>query len=249
MASSVFVTGTNRGIGLELIRQLACGPKPAKHVFATCRTESQELKEIQAKSSNLHLLKFDVCDESSYARVVAEVADVTQGAGLNLLIHNAGSNEGGKELESLTSEAMLRLYRLNCVAPLMLTKALLPLLRTAAAAPALSGSDVMSARRACVLNISSRIASIEENKSGRKYAYRASKTALNCVTRSLGVDLRPEHILVVAMDPGWVRTDMGGPNGLISTQESAERILQAVETLDQQHTATYVDHFGNPLPW
>ena len=73
--------------------------------------------------------------------------------------------------------------------------------------------------------------------------------AQNAVTRSLGIDLRPEHILVVSMDPGWVQTRMGGPGAKITAEESAKRIVTALAKLGPQHTSTYLDHFGEPIPY
>ncbi|XP_037068327.1 C-factor-like [Pollicipes pollicipes] len=250
MPFSVLVTGANRGIGLELTRLLVSGPKPADTVFATCRNTSdcKDLQDIQKSHSNLHILQLDVCEEASYPRLVQEVSNVVKDGGLNLLINNAGSASRGRELSVVTSEDMVQLFRTNCVAPLMLTKAFLPLLRAAAADPAFAG-DVMSDRRAAVLNINSRMGSIDDNKSGQRYAYRTSKVGLNSVTRSLGIDLRPDHILVVSMDPGWVRTRMGGANGKIAPEESASRILTAMAKMTNQHTSTYVDHFGEPILW
>ena len=69
------------------------------------------------------------------------------------------------------------------------------------------------------------------------------------MTRSLGIDLRPEHILVVSVDPGWVQTRMGGPSGKISPQESAQRIVSTLAKLGPQHTSTYMDNLGEPIPW
>jgi len=219
-------------------------------VFATCRNlgECKDLDELKQKYENLHILQLDVTDEASYPRLVKEVKDVVKGNGLNLLINNAGMLTS-LPLHQLDSSDMRRNYDVNCVAPMMLSKAFLPLLREAShASPELSGST-MCWKRAAVINISSRLGSVTENGMGKMYAYRASKTAQNAVTRSLGIDLRPEHILAVSMDPGWVQTSMGGPNGKITAEESAKRIITTLSKLGPKDTSAYLDHFGEPIPW
>ncbi|KAF0291959.1 C-factor [Amphibalanus amphitrite] len=252
MAFSVLVTGANRGIGLELTRRLVSqsGTDQAKHVFATCRNtgDCKDLDDIKEKHDNLHILELDVTDEASYPRLVKQVEQVVKGDGLNLLINNAGF-ANNQPLHELTSEQMRHMYDVNCIAPIMLTKAFLPLLRAGSHAnPDLSG-EIMCWKRAAVVNINSRMGSIADNGMGKFYAYRASKAAQNAVTRSLGIDLRPERILVVSVDPGWVQTRMGGPNGKISPEESARRIVSTLSKLGPEHTSTYMDNLGEPLPW
>lgn len=203
---------------------------------------------MKQKFNNLHILELDVTDEASYPRLDQEIRDVVKGNGLNLIINNAGV-AANTPLHELTSEEMKRLYNTNTVAPIMITKGLLSLLRAASyASPELSG-DMMCYKRAAVINISSRLGSIAENAGGKYYAYRASKVALNSVTRSLGIDLRSEHILVTSVDPGWVQTNMGGPNGKITAKQSAENIIDTLAKLGPQHTSLYLDNLGEPIAW
>jgi len=247
MPFSVLVTGANRGIGLELTRQLAASHS-ADHVFATSRNtnDCQDLKDLQKKHKHVHILQLEVCDESSYPRLVREVQDVVKGAGLNLLINNAGIARK-TPLAEVTSDEMVQLFNTNSVAPLMLSKAFLPLLRAAAGSAAVQ--DKMSWRRAAIVNISTKLASMEDNSSGGFYSYRASKAALNMVTRSLGIDLRPEHILAVTLEPGWVRTDMGSQRANTSPEECAADILSTLPKLGAEHSATFIGRKGDSVPW
>jgi len=246
MPFSVVVTGGNRGIGLELVRQLAAS-HAADHVFATCRNtnDCQDLKDLQKKHSNVHILQLEVCDEASYGRLVKEVEDVVKDSGLNLLINNAGILKWNK-LTDVKKDHLVEHFNTNCVAPLQISRAFLPLLR---AAGAKSTDSKMSWRRAAIVNITSKMGSLEDNTSGAGYSYRASKAALNMVTRSLGTDLRPEHILAVALEPGWVKTDMGTQRANTSVEQCVGDILSTLPKLSDEQTATYVSRTGKPVPW
>lgn len=167
--------------------------------------------------------------------------------GLNCLINNAAINIAS-ELDTVTRDAMMKTYESNTVAPLFVTKAFLPLLRRAAA----GGSD-MGIRRAAVINVSSVLGSVQlnwgEGASFKSYAYRASKSALNMVTRCLAVDLEAEKILFVALHPGWVRTDMGGPMAPLSPEESISSVLSVISGLTEKHHGGFLDYTGKSLPW
>uniref|UniRef100_A0A671S4H1 C-factor-like n=1 Tax=Sinocyclocheilus anshuiensis TaxID=1608454 RepID=A0A671S4H1_9TELE len=244
---SVLITGASRGLGLQMVRQLLYSPNRPPKIIATARNPAaaQELQELAKSHSNVHVLKLH--SEHSVDAAVQSVDSIVGTNGLNCLINNAAINMTS-ELDTVTRDAMMKTYESNTVAPLFVTKAFLPLLRRAAA----EGSD-MGIQRAAVINVSSVLGSVQlnwgEGASYKSYAYRASKSALNMVTRCLAMDLEAEKILCVALHPGWVRTDMGGPTAPLSPEESISSVLSVISGLTEKHHGGYVDYTGKSLPW
>lgn len=247
---SVVITGCNRGIGLELIKQYLKSANPPTHLFATCRDPSKatELVDLSKANSSLHILALDVTDHSAYPKIVEEVSNIV-GAdeGLNLLINNAGvlpserTNPGG-----VTPQMMRDAFEVNTVAPLFLTKAFLPLLTTAANKNA---NNPIGISRAAAIMMSTAVASIAENSGGGVTAYRCSKTALNMAMKNLSIELKDTGIITMAMHPGWVKTDMGGPNGMLDTEECASTMLKTLESLDESKMASFLRYNGTSIQW
>ncbi|KAJ6666112.1 hypothetical protein lerEdw1_001016, partial [Lerista edwardsae] len=209
---SVLVTGANRGIGLELVKQFLGQPQPPKWVFATCRDphgeRAQDLKALASKYPNLVILQLEATDEASIKAAAEEAKARLAGTGLNLLINNAGVMPPST-LETMTKENTLSVYKINVVGPMLVTKAFLPLLKTAAKK---SGEKQLSSRKAAVINITSIGGSIGTPPSMNTFpviAYRCSKTALNMLTRCQSLEYNADGILCVSIHPGWVKTDMG----------------------------------------
>ncbi|XP_052809194.1 C-factor-like [Mya arenaria] len=226
---SVLVTGANRGIGLEFVRQFLALKTPPKFIFACCRVPENvaDLNSIAEKSPSVHVVKIDVTDDSIIGGARAYVESTVGADGLNLLINNAAVGVQ-KRLQEVTREEMRRHYEANAIGPLMVARAFLPLLKQAAS---LSPAAPMSCSRAAIINISSVLASISENSSGGGYAYRPSKAALNMLTTNLALELKEDGILATAVHPGWVKTEMGGPNALIDTGESITAMMSLLAKL------------------
>ncbi|XP_060587073.1 C-signal-like [Ruditapes philippinarum] len=226
---SVLITGCNRGIGLEFVKQFLQLTKPPRFLFACCRNPEQatDLNVIAKSNSSVTVLQIDVTKQESIDKAKAYVASKVEGDGLNLLINNSGL-VGRQGVEDVTREDMLKCYEVNAIGPLMMAQAFLPLLRQAAS---LSPSEPLSCNKAAIINMSTGVASISENSSGGRYPYRASKAALNMITSNLSLDLKTDGILCTAIHPGWVKTEMGGPNALISTEESLKGIMSVLEKL------------------
>ena len=246
---SIFITGGNRGIGLEFVKQFLTLPYPPEYIFATCRSleSASELNSLSEVNKNLHVVQLDVNDFESFNQVVSEVDRKLEGHGLDILLNNAGIVDR-TTLDEVTAEEVINVYKTNTVAPLMLVKAFRPLLRRAASQR--SGED---STKACVVNISSGLGSITEN-TGRPwfrpwYPYRASKVALNMITKSLSIDLKSDGIMAVALHPGWVKTDMGGPDAPVLTNESVEGLLTVIGSLDESKNGGFFDFNGKALPW
>ncbi|XP_023698008.1 C-signal-like isoform X1 [Paramormyrops kingsleyae] len=246
---SVLVTGASRGLGLQLVKDLVKKSERPAVIIATARdpAAAEELQRVVKEHSGIHVVTLDVTSQASIDAAVEEVSPLVGAEGLNCLINNAAVG-GSINLKTVTAEEMLKTYESNTVAPLMVTKAFLPLLRAAAT----RGSG-MGIHRAAVINMSSILASIQLNSGAlaefKCYPYRASKAALNMVTRCLAVDLESEGILCVAVHPGWVRTDMGGPRGELSVEESVSSILSALAGLSEKDHGGYLDYAGKTLPW
>ena len=241
---SVFITGCNRGIGLACVKHILQLPASPKHVFATCRSlkaeSAQELTQLAAKHSNLHLLEFDVTNASQLAAISSKVEEKLGDAGLNLLINNAGiydtkgSAYGTKttSLEEITAETMMKVYETNTIAPLMIAKSFLPLLK-----------------RAVILNISSEDGSIQLNNTGGYYQYKSSKAALNMVTKSLSIEFAKDAITVVCVDPGWIQTDMGGSAAPLVLSDAIPSLVKLIGSLDQSMTGSFFSYNGSLMPW
>jgi NAD(P)-dependent dehydrogenase (short-subunit alcohol dehydrogenase family) len=225
------VTGANRGIGLELTRQLLAH---GAQVEATARrpAEAEELLALaQESGGRLKVHPLDVADVASVHHFAGALAP----GGINLLINNAGVGGGGRRLDELATEALLRVFSVNAVGPLRVTQALLPRLR--------------EARWRKVVHITSLMGSIEDNRSGGAYGYRMSKAALNMASRSLAVDLQAEGILSVVLHPGWVQTDMGGEHAPLSVEESVRGMLELLQTLGPEQSGGFFNWDGRPLPF
>ncbi|XP_066980194.1 C-signal-like [Macrobrachium rosenbergii] len=248
LARSVLVTGSNRGLGLELVKQLSASKDPPEFIIATCRTpdKAEELKNISTEHRNVHITQLDVSNESSYGGLVSHVQELVGCQGLNLLINNAGYSPKSTRINMVKWQQMSDTLLINTIAPVMLTKALLPLLSTAASDSAL---DTLSVKRAAIINMSSILGSIGANEQGGLYPYRASKAALNAVTKSLSLDLRRHNILVTSIHPGWVQTDMGGKNAPLTPEVSISEMIKTLYALSEKHNGGFFQYDGEALQW
>jgi len=235
----VLVTGSNRGLGLEMVRQLA---PSARAVVATCRrpAEAEELNAIaNAHPETVQVEKLEVTDTDQIDRLRSVVEE--QYGALDLLLNNAGINGGGTAdtFDTVDMETLVQTFRVNAAAPHLLTRALAPMLRSGA-------TDGSSA----VVNITSQLGSIGNTKGrGTWQSYKASKAALNMLSRLEAHELRSNGVVVVAMHPGWVQTDMGGSNAHLTPEASVAGILDVVRSLTPQDAGRFLTHDGGELPW
>lgn len=178
--------------------------------------------------------------------MVKQIDDITQDNGLNVLFNNAGIAPKSTRINIVNTEDMMNTLETNTVVPVMLAKACLPLLKKASKAQESLG---LSVQRAAIINMSSVLASIEQNTDGGLYAYRTSKAALNAATKSLSIDLLPNKILCVALHPGWVRTEMGGPKAPLEIEPTTREIIDTVMKFNGSHNGGFYQHNGQQLPW
>lgn len=219
--ATVLVTGANRGIGLELCRQLA-GRGDA--VVATCRRASPALAALGVRVEE----GVEVGDGASVAALARRLGTLR----LDLLINNAGVL-AHETLESLDLASVLRQFEINALGPLRVTLALLGHLGAGAK----------------VGLVSSRMGSIGDNSSGGNYGYRMSKAALNMAGVSLAHDLRPRGIAVAILHPGYVRTDMTGGSGHVDPPEAARGMLRRLDELTLESSGGFWHANGERLPW
>ncbi|XP_055788909.1 C-factor [Salvelinus fontinalis] len=263
IGGSVLVTGSNRGIGLELVRQLAESTSAPAQIFAACRDlyGAQALKELaQRHPQLLTILRLDVADPVSISKASRVVGDKLIDGSLNLIINNAaingtamnnGNNHPGT-LAVTGKKEMVDLFVTNAVGPMLIAKEFRSYLQKAAdqSGPVTTG---MSCSRAAIINISTLLSSVEKCPEtfsmAPMYPYRASKAALNMLTCCLAEDFQRDGILVMAIHPGWVKTDMGGPHAPVKTEDSAKGILHVMSTLTEKHNGSLLDWEGNGIPW
>ncbi|XP_077283519.1 SDR family oxidoreductase sniffer isoform X2 [Arctopsyche grandis] len=205
----------------------------------------QELQELSGKFENLHIVKLDLSDIDSYKSVVEEISNYTKENGLNLLINNAGVTSKFTTLNYVKSQQLIDNFMINTVAPILLTKQLLPLLKLASQ----KNPSSIGINRAAIVNMSSILGSIALNDNGGFYPYRCSKTALNAATRSMSIDLKKDNIMVVSLHPGWVKTDMGGANAPLDIETSTQGMIKTLESLNETSTGRFYQYDGEELAW
>lgn len=253
LSKAVLITGASRGLGLEIVKQLTkCGKehgtmKPPL-ILATCRNpeSATELQELGAQSQNNVCIKqMDVDNFSTYSHFVNDIKPIVEKIGISCLINNAGISPKSTKYNMVNYEQMATTYKTNAIAPLLFSREILPFLKTAAE----QNGDLGS----LIVNMSSILGSVELNNpksGGGIYPYRSSKTALNMITRSLSLDLRHMNINVVAIHPGWVKTDMGGKNAPLTTKQSIAGVLNVIRNFDTEHyNGQLIDYRGNVLPF
>ncbi len=218
--ATIVVTGANRGIGLELVRQRAEG----NHVVAVCRRSSPELDALGVRVE----AGVDVTDAAS----VRALAERLAGARVDVLVNNAGllTREG---LDDLDFDRIERQMQVNAYGPLRLSAALAPRM----------------AEGGKLALVTSRMGSIGDNTSGGAYGYRMSKAALNMAGASLANDLRPRGIAVAILHPGFVRTDMTGGRGNVEASEAARMLWERIDALTLETSGSFWHANGEVLPW
>ena len=231
---TILITGANRGIGFELARQFL---KDDTRIFATCRNpeRADALSELAAQHADrVTIARLDVNYEASIdaaAKAVAANVDA-----LDLLINNAGigGDDHGRIMGKLTSSEVSHVITTNAVAPLIVTQAFRDLLK--------KGDNPR------VVMISSGLGSLQRT-SGVSYAYRMSKAAMNMAARVLAYDSAMKGITTVTMNPGWVQTDMGGPQAALKPEESGDALRALINRLTPADKGKFFQYDGGELPW
>lgn len=230
MTDNILITGANRGLGLEFVRQYA---NQDTKIFACCRepSEAKDLKALQKDHANIFIYQLDVTSASQIAALAKEISQP-----IDILISNAGKMEHDPKLGELSVEKLNESFLVNAVAPLKLTEAFI--------------SHLSQGTKKLVVAITSKMGSIEDNTSGGSYSYRTGKAALNMLMKSAAVDLASNGIKVLLLHPGWVKTRMGGDSAPLDKQSSISGMRKVIASYQPPSgEAVFLDFKGEVVPW
>ena len=228
----ILVTGANRGLGLGLVKKFL---KNNEKVICTTRNISKSKELILCKkkyNDNLEICELELLDKES----PNILSNFLGNEPIDLFINNAGViGHSAQHFKSVSLNHWLDVLKVNLIAPLLITQSII--------------KNIEKSSERKIYFISSKVGSIEDNKSGGMYIYRSSKTALNQVVKSLSIDLKPLGISVISLHPGWVRTEMGGPNALISVEESVNGMVDVIYNTSIVNSGEFINYDGTRLPW
>jgi NAD(P)-dependent dehydrogenase (short-subunit alcohol dehydrogenase family) len=229
---TVLITGSNRGLGLEFARQYL---REGWQVLATCRNPSSagELSELaDGAGGKLSVYAMEVTDSNSIQRAAAHFKDVA----IDLLINSAGIiGVSGRKAGAVDYDSWARVLNVNTMGPLRVTEAFI--------------EHLGRSEWRVIVTITSGMGSLAENTSGGSIPYRSSKAAVNMVMRSLAIELAPRRILCVVINPGWVKTDMGGPGATLTPEQSVTAMRRVIETLTPERSGRFFNYDGTEYPW
>lgn len=225
VAPTVLITGANRGIGLELARQYSA---EGWRVIGTTR-RPDAAAELRALGAGV--MQLDVTDQASVDQLARDLA----GQPIDVLINSAGIQSLKWTVADIDIGEFERVLDVNTLGPIRVIRALLPNLRAG------------NGRK--IINVTSNLGSIAGNTDGGFYGYRESKAALNMFTRSLAAELGPDRFICVALHPGWVQTDMGGPNAPLSVHESVLGMRSVIADLSPADNGTFWTYAGKQMAW
>ncbi|HEV3237181.1 MAG TPA: SDR family oxidoreductase [Gemmataceae bacterium] len=230
--TTVLITGANRGLGLEFTRQfLGTGWR----VFAGCRNpgEAKELQAVAAKSQGtvtVHCV--DVKDFGQIDALAHELRDQS----IDVLLNNAGVyGPQGARLGQMDYAAWEEVLKVNTLAPYKMAESFL--------------ENVARSQKKVIVGITSELGSIGHNETGGHVIYRSSKAALNMAMKTLAIEVRKRGIIVAVLHPGWVQTDMGGPQAPLKPADSIRGMLKVINALRLQDTGKFFGHDGKEIPW
>ena len=218
---TVFITGANRGIGLAFAQSYAAS---GWRVLAACRSP-EKATALKAVKGDIAVYALEVTNAGELATLAKTLKNET----IDVLINNAGV--GGEE----STEGWLRTLHINSIAPIRIAQALLPM--------------VARGERKLVASVTSGMGSIADNTSGGSYAYRSSKAALNAAMKSLSVDLAKRGVSVIVLNPGWVKTDMGGTGARMTAADSVIRMRKVIDSAGPAQSGKFFNYDGAEYPW
>lgn len=233
MQKTVLITGANRGIGLEFVKQYHSA---GYQVIATTRNPlaQDELKIFGQANPDVKVISLDISDDKQLAGLASMLKDQP----IDILISNAGyygPKDETSQFGQVDHQEWTKTFNINTIAPLKLIEAIHP--------------NLIAGKEKKVAFLSSKMGSVADNGSGGSYIYRSSKAALNAVIKSLSVDLAKDKINVVSLHPGWVQTEMGGVNALIDTQTSVKGMIKIVTKLNPKNSGEFIAYDGKKVPW
>ncbi|RDX45210.1 NAD-P-binding protein [Lentinus brumalis] len=230
-----FITGTSRGIGLEMTRQLL--RTPANTVIAACRNPSKADALRSLANGKLHVVALDVVDRESVRKCAEEVTALVGDKGIDYLVNNAGVASGGMDTAyDMDLDVLQQTFQTNVMGPAYVTQCLIPL--------------VEKSRKKVVLNISSALGSNALNIPGAGHlfaSYSISKAAMNMLTTKQARGNK--KVIVVCMEPGWLKTDLGGPHAALEVSEGVTGVLKVITAVTPENSGQFIDYKGDHLQW
>ena len=234
---TLLITGANRGLGLEFVRQYA---HDNWDVIACCRepNDAEALNDIAAQSKNVSVRGLDVSDFSQ----IDALADELIGTAIDVLINNAGifgpkahaENDWRQSFGHMDYDVWQDVLTTNLMSPLKMAEAFV--------------AHVASSDERKIVTISSTVGSIADTETGI-YAYRTSKAAVNMAMATLANELRPQGIAVSVFCPGWVKTRMGGRDALVEPEDSIAGLRSRIEAMDSEGPVRFQRYNGESIPW
>lgn len=227
--NTLFITGANRGIGLEYVKQYA---EEGWRVLASCRNpaDASELQALANTHANIELHAIDIANFDQIEALGRKLIDQP----IQLLINNAGIYPESS-FRTIDYAKWMEAFKVNAMSTLKLAEVFIP--------------HLVKAGNAKLVAMTSKMGSIDDNTSGGEYIYRSSKTALNMVMKSLSIDLNKYGVSVAVLHPGWVRTDMGGPNGLIDAKTSVQGLRKVIGMLSLDNSGKFYAYDGKEIAW
>ena len=230
---TTLITGANRGIGLEFSRQLA---EDGWCVLACSRDleKSDALNKLAAEyPERITLYSLDVADHGQIEKLSQTLANKP----IDLLINNAGvfPDINDRSFGQTDYDSWAHAFLVNTMAPLKMAEEFI--------------DQVTQSSRKTIVTITSKMGSVADNGRGGSYIYRSSKSAVNMVIKSIAIDLESNDIISVLLHPGWVRTDMGGPSGLISVEQSVSGMLSVIREVTSADSGKFIAYDGQIIPW
>lgn len=229
--ATVLITGANRGLGLEFCRQYA---EQGWHVIA-CARNPDDAFDLNNLSTH-HNIQLETLDVSKFEQIDA-LSRKLANLPIDVLINNAGVylDDKGNGFGNLDYQAWTESLLTNTEAPVKMAEAFLP--------------QIKKSGKKLIVNISSLMGSIADNGSGGSIFYRSSKAALNAAMKSLSIELKDQSVGVLIFHPGWVKTDMGGPNALINAEQSVTGMRGVIESFSLNQSGSFIKYDGTPMPW
>ena len=228
---TLLITGANRGIGLELCNQYL---NEDWEVHACCRNpeKASALNQLANKNNKLTIHALEVTNENQ----MDALKKTLKGKPIDILLNNAGVHAlGASQFGKTDDKAWEEAVAINLIAPMKMMEHFV--------------ENIAISDKKIIASMSSKMGSMSDNTSGGSYAYRATKAALNAVMLSAAHDLRHLGITALILHPGWVRTDMGGPHGEISVEQSTEMLRKTLDNCDQSDSGKFFDIDGTVIPW
>jgi NAD(P)-dependent dehydrogenase (short-subunit alcohol dehydrogenase family) len=234
---TVLVTGANRGLGLEFVRQYN---RLGWRVIACSRSQSESLNELAAASTNISLHSVDVADHDSIDQLAAELGNQP----IDILLNNAGIfgrvpfGAGGIGHQAFGASDFAnwqQVMQVNLFGPMKMAETFV--------------ENVARSEQRKIVTLSSMVGAMGLNTIGGLYAYRTSKAAVNMLMHSMGIDLKPRGILAVAIHPGWARTEMGGSNAEIEAEDGVAGVIKVIAGLNEQSLGKLLSYTGKVMPY